>query len=152
MKHAENKQLSNNKPANIGQYIRRAREQRGWSLSRLADAVGLHHSYLSRVESGSFRPSPEKLQRIAVVLELNYEDLFAIAGYHVPEGLPSFVPYLRAKYDMSQGDTQRFVEYFDRLRREQRIAERRSPEITEPDEDIDPKLAKEIEEVLRDVS
>jgi len=59
--------------------------------------VRLHPSHLSRLESGGLtQPSPEKLQLIAQILGVDYNDLFALAGYVTPDGLPSLVPYLRA--------------------------------------------------------
>jgi len=84
----------------------------------------MHPSYISRVEAEVFRqPSPEKLQRIAEYLELNYDDLCALAGYQAP-GLPDFLPYLRAKYDMNDEDARRLSEYFELLRTQHGITKR----------------------------
>ncbi len=113
----------------------------------------MHHGYISRLEADDYhQPSPEKLQRIAAILELNYDDLFAIAGYHAPEGLPSFVPYLRAKYQMTDLDARQLDGYFRRYQRQHGIVERESPRAAEPDDHIDKKLAKDIKATLRDMS
>ncbi|MFB8777150.1 helix-turn-helix domain-containing protein [Streptomyces broussonetiae] len=109
----------------LGKYIRNARMDRGISLRRLADQLHMHHSYMSRIESGALmQPSPEKLQRIAEILDLKFSDLCALAGYQAPEELPSFGPYLRAKYNMSDEDHRRLFEYFMLLRDHHGITER----------------------------
>jgi hypothetical protein len=51
------------------------------------------------VEQGQFAsPRPAKLARIASGLGLSLADVYARAGYLVPDELPSFEPYLAAKY------------------------------------------------------
>ena len=92
-------QPNGSKATRFGRYIREARERRGLSGGQLARALKMHHSYVSRLENDAFRsPSPEKLRKVAEVLELDQGDVFALAGYHRPADLPSFAPYLRAKY------------------------------------------------------
>jgi transcriptional regulator with XRE-family HTH domain len=99
MQQPENKQSSKVKPASLGAFIRGQRAARHISQEQLAERLAIHRTYLSRLESGEYRrPSLELLQRIARVLEVDYRDLFTMCGYDRPEGLPSFVPYLRAKY------------------------------------------------------
>jgi transcriptional regulator with XRE-family HTH domain len=112
-------------PLTIGEYIRRAREKKGLSGRRLAAMINMHHGYLSRLEAGDYkRPSPEILERIASALDLNYDDLFAITGQHAPSGLPSFVPYIRAKYEVDDETLRKLNEYFNTLRAEHKITER----------------------------
>ena len=113
----------------------------------------MHHSYVTRLESGAFKQaSPEKLQRIAAILELNYEDLFAIAGYPAPETLPSFIPYLRAKYNLTDRDLIRLGEYFTLLRAQHGITVRRSPRAHSSELNIDDDLAQDITQTVQDLS
>jgi transcriptional regulator with XRE-family HTH domain len=112
-------------PLSIGEYIRRAREQKGISGRRLAATINMHHGYLARLEAGDYkRPSPEILERIAAALNLPYDDLFAITGQHAPSGLPGFVPYIRAKYEVDDETLLKLNAYFNRLREEHKIRER----------------------------
>lgn len=111
-------------PATLGEVIRQAREQRNISVRRLSAELHMHQSYISRVEAGVFKqPSPEKIQRIAEHLELDYNDLCALAGYQAP-GLPGFLPYLRTKYDMTDEDARNLSNHFNRLRKQHGITER----------------------------
>ncbi len=124
MKQHENKNGARATPVTLGEYIRQARERRDISARKLSEELHMHPSYISRVEAGNFKqPSPEKLQRIAEYLELDYDDLCALAGYRAP-GLPDFLPYLRAKYDMNDDDARRLGDYFEFLRSQHGITKR----------------------------
>ncbi len=73
----------------LGEYIRAQRETLGISQRRLAGRIGLHHSYLARLEAGDYaQPAPAVLHRIAEALDLEPEDLFALAGHTIPHELP----------------------------------------------------------------
>ncbi len=52
-------------PRQIGSIIQRARKQRGWSQSQLAERAGLRQATISQVESGE---KPAKLGTILAVL------------------------------------------------------------------------------------
>lgn len=128
MDHAENKDTVPAMARSIGAYIRQAREKKGLSLRGLAAEVSLHPSYITRLETDRLRqPSPEKLQRIAEVLGVDHGDLFALAGYRAPQHLPSLMPYLRARYRMTDETAQQLADYFEILKRERRIVERQKP-------------------------
>ncbi len=125
MQESKHKNLPEGPTRSLGTLIRQAREAKGMSLRQLADALYLHYSYVSRLERDAFRkPSPEVLQRIATLLDIDRDDLFALAGYLAPEHLPRFHPYLRAKYRMDDHVAQRLCDYFDRLKKEHGIVER----------------------------
>jgi len=68
----------------FGEYLRAARKSAGLSQVKLAMAVGLHYTYVSKVESGAVPPfGPETLEKIALVLGVNWEYLFEAADYCV---------------------------------------------------------------------
>lgn len=93
------------KAQQLGALIKKEREAKGLSIRGLAAAVGIDPSAVLHFERGSVgSPDPKKLLRIARTLEIPVEDLYALAGYTAPEGLPEFVPYLRAKYDVELPD------------------------------------------------
>lgn len=49
----------------LGAAVRRMREERGWTQTRLADAAGMTQSALARFESGGTVPTLALLERIA---------------------------------------------------------------------------------------
>ena len=117
----------------LGSRLRAARDEAGLSIRRLAERVGVHHATVSRIESGEFQqPAPEILQRLAGALEIDVADLLALAGYTIPEGLPSLPAYLRAKYRMPPEAAAQLSEYFDYLSGKYGIE-------VEPDPDVRPK-------------
>ncbi len=59
----------------VGLNLQRLRRQRGLSQEELADRAKVHQTYLSGVETGKRNPSIEVLQRIAVALKADIEDL-----------------------------------------------------------------------------
>ena len=82
----------------LGNYLRAAREQAGVSQRQLASRVGIHNSYLARLESGeNDSPAAELLQRIADVLEVSSTDLMAFIGVKPPDGMHELGPYLRGQ-------------------------------------------------------
>jgi transcriptional regulator with XRE-family HTH domain len=103
--------------AGLGEYIQARRQARELSLEDAAQASGLDRSYWSRLERGMYEtPSPRHLQKVARALDVPIEDLYGLAGYGVPERLPSFTPYLRAKYDLPPEAIRDLEKYFELLR------------------------------------
>lgn len=109
---------TDSKNLTLGDYIRARRTSRGLSLNDVAAASGLHFSYWSKLEAGQYdAPSPKHLLTIARTLGVDAEDLYGLAGYAIPERLPTFKPYLRAKYGELPPEAVADLErYFDLLR------------------------------------
>jgi transcriptional regulator with XRE-family HTH domain len=83
----------------LARVISKTREEKGMSMRKLAEAAGLTHSFIAKLEGGQFQSvSLRSLDSLAGALELPREDLFSLAGYNVPKELPTFAPYLRARY------------------------------------------------------
>lgn len=83
----------------LGDYLKTARTERGWSAHELSRRTGIHPSTIIRIEDGEFNnPRPEKLAVIAEELGLSLADVYARANYATPSDLPSLTPYLRTKY------------------------------------------------------
>jgi transcriptional regulator with XRE-family HTH domain len=99
-------------PVRLEDVLRSARQASGLSIRRLAERAGLHHAGLARIELGEQRPTPDTLLALARVLELDEADLFALAGYRLPNRLPSFPAYLRAKYQMPDEAAVQLNEFF----------------------------------------
>ncbi|MCE7550870.1 helix-turn-helix domain-containing protein [Streptomyces thermodiastaticus] len=58
-----------------GQAIRRQREERGYGLRRFAEAAGISHSHLSRIERGQRGAQPEVMARIAELIGCRITDI-----------------------------------------------------------------------------
>lgn len=107
----------------LGHFIARYRKEAGLSQEALAAEAQVTGSTILRLERGEFaRPDPEKLERIARALGFDAEDLFALAGYVAPGGLPTFGPYLRTKFGEQLPDEarQKLETYFEQIRQEYR--------------------------------
>jgi len=77
--------------------LKERREALGLSVRGLADELSVAPSTILRFEDGTRRPTPELIKRLAKVLKTNGDELLALANHK----LPTFAPYLRAKYDLS---------------------------------------------------
>jgi transcriptional regulator with XRE-family HTH domain len=82
----------------LGQHIKRLREDRGLNVRGLAAKAGLTGSAVSRVENGKRTPALDTLKAIASALDVPLTDMFAMSGYLGPYDLPSLTPYLHARY------------------------------------------------------
>ena len=107
-------------PSTLAEYLRTAREKAGISQRQLASRIGIHNSYLARLESGeTANPAAELLQKIAEVLEISSTDLLAFIGVKPSEGLPELAPYLRAKYQLDEAAVRELAEHMRRLAEKQ---------------------------------
>lgn len=101
----------------LGRLLRARREELGLSTRQLAEQADMNDATIVRIEQGAFAaPRPDKLSRIAEALGLSLADVFALADYTVPHDLPTFAPYLRAKYRTLPPKALRELQnYFDDL-------------------------------------
>lgn len=75
----------------FGQRLREKRIEKGYSLRRFAELVGVSPTYLSQVEQGHCDPpTAERVRRMAEILGENADDLTALAG-RVPDDLPAII-------------------------------------------------------------
>ena len=109
--------MSPNDQQGLGDELRRRRAAAGLTVRGLAERSGLTPATVSRLETGQIdTPKPDHLQRLARALDADIEDLYALAGYAMPEGLPEFAPYLRTKYGLPDQAVAQLDEYFQALR------------------------------------
>ena len=104
----------------LGAIIRQAREAQELSLRQLAAQVEVvDRGYLWKLERGQLlKPAPAILERLATVLGLELADLYALAEYPQPQGLPEFQPYLRAKYDLPEKAIRELERHFTEVSRQ----------------------------------
>jgi transcriptional regulator with XRE-family HTH domain len=103
----------------LGNYLRQARRSKGLTTEELATSSGVNRTTVVRLEAGSLtEPKAGTLTAVAEALRVPLADVFAQANYVAPAELPSFTPYLRAKYGELPEDAVRQMErYFTRLAR-----------------------------------
>jgi XRE family transcriptional regulator, regulator of sulfur utilization len=77
MDAAEKPNLSNAAPMALGDKLREARLQRGWSLRALGEKTGFSASFHSQVELGQSSPSLASLEKIAGALGLSLATVIA---------------------------------------------------------------------------
>jgi transcriptional regulator with XRE-family HTH domain len=101
----------------LGRLLRQRREHLGLTIRQLEELSGVDDSSIVRLENGmQSRPNIDKLDRLAKSLGLPVEDVLATAGLTRPTGLPSFRPYMRARYGQLPASAQAELErYFDQL-------------------------------------
>lgn len=103
-------------PKTLASVVREAREAAGLSIRQLATLVGLDFSVLSRIEAGKVaRPSPEVLQNLAEVLELDAAELLTFIG--VKMTLPEPKVYFRRAYGFSEREAEEAATIIAELRR-----------------------------------
>lgn len=79
--------------AGFGLTLKRFREVRRVSQSKLAERAGFDHSYVSRLESGARTPTRDAVTQLGEALELdqiNQDELLASAGF-LPRELSSLL-------------------------------------------------------------
>jgi transcriptional regulator with XRE-family HTH domain len=97
----------------LGQHLRSLREQAGWSQRKFATLVGIHHSYLARLENGkTSSPSAELLQRMAETLEIDTADLLTHIG--IKPSLPEPRVYFRHRYGLSPEQAEQAARLIER--------------------------------------
>ncbi|WP_435922296.1 helix-turn-helix domain-containing protein [Paenibacillus sp. DYY-L-2] len=99
---------------NIGERIQKIRQDRGYSLSELADKADVAKSYLSNVERGiQSNPSISFIEKIADALNVSIHSL--LYGDHSPESLLDPEWALLLQEAMASGISKRefkdFLEY-----------------------------------------
>lgn len=83
----------------LGPSIKQARTQQGFSLRRLAERSGVPRTTIERIEQEKLeRPRPDILHALGTALDVPVPDLYSLANYPTAQELPSFAPYLRARY------------------------------------------------------
>jgi transcriptional regulator with XRE-family HTH domain len=100
----------------LGEYVRSRRHAKFLSLAQAERRSGVDATYWSKLELGEYKsPNPRYLVAIAHALDLPVEELYGLAGYYLPGQLPSFAPYLRSRYHLSDPEVDELNRLFDRI-------------------------------------
>ncbi|WP_063565797.1 helix-turn-helix transcriptional regulator [Paenibacillus sp. O199] len=65
-----------NLPESVGNRMRELRKAKGWTQEQLAEAAGLHYSYIGGVERGDRNISLETLEKIINGFQVPAEEIF----------------------------------------------------------------------------
>jgi transcriptional regulator with XRE-family HTH domain len=99
MKYANQSGRPDSGGSALGDRVKAKRIAAGLTLTQLAAALDVSRPYLSRLERGEYaHPSSQVLSRIIKWMGLSVEDAYALTGTMLPNDLPSFGPYVRAKH------------------------------------------------------
>jgi transcriptional regulator with XRE-family HTH domain len=83
----------------LADMLRTKRQKRGLSAHEVARRAGVNVGTVTRIEAAQIlSPRPDSLTAIGEVLGIAATDLFAITDWLPRKELPTFRPYMRAKY------------------------------------------------------
>ncbi|GAA0993384.1 helix-turn-helix domain-containing protein [Subtercola frigoramans] len=101
----------------LGEYLQKARHTTGLTIRQLSELSGVPRTTIGKIErGGTARPRPDLLTAVGTALNVPIADLYALANYPAPHNLPSFAPYLRARYhDLSPSTVEELEHYFVKL-------------------------------------
>ena len=94
----------------FGRILRQLRTESGLGIKRLAPALRVNYSYLSKLETESMAPSAEMVQRVANYFNYDYDRLLISAG-KVPDEILAIlrenpdeaVQFLRERFGRPHG-------------------------------------------------
>lgn len=77
----------------LGEYLKKIRDELGLSLKDVYRETGISDSKLSRIENGTnvSAPTPDVLQALSKLYQINLVELYLIVGYLDEEALSSYV-------------------------------------------------------------
>lgn len=89
----------------LGKLIRSAREAKGLSLRALEAMTGLARTWLVYLEAGrSLEPLPDRLARVAEVLDIDPARIDSVSGDYLARSLPTVRTYFRSKDKATQAE------------------------------------------------
>jgi transcriptional regulator with XRE-family HTH domain len=102
----------------LGELIAKARAKKGLSTRALAAELGVAIGWITELENGRFLdPAPDRLARLAAVLDIEPARIDRLAKGAITEGLPAPRVYFRSKLALTPEETDKVLRYIERLRR-----------------------------------
>jgi transcriptional regulator with XRE-family HTH domain len=95
----------------FGKILRQLRNESRLGIKKLAPALGVNYSYLSKLENEAIAPSAEMVARVATYFNYDYDRLLLAAG-KVPEEILAIlrenpdeaIEFLRERFGRPHGD------------------------------------------------
>lgn len=117
--------MSKKHPKPFGDVLREKRMEKGYSLRKFAQLVGVSPTYLSQVEQNNVDPpTADRVKRMAEILGESVDDMTALAG-RLQEDLPEIIrekrempDLLRAMRGLTADQLRKVREDIERLKKE----------------------------------
>lgn len=112
----------------LGNYLARARKDRGLSLRAVESDTRISNAYLSQLETGKIKtPSPTVLHSLALRYDISYGHLMNLAGYPIPDQSDTIasnrMTELAARLgDVSSDEEEAIVQFLNLIRKRERGA------------------------------
>jgi len=105
----------------LSKLVKMRRQERGYSVRRLAEAAGISHTEIIRIEDGSRKqPSPGNLKLIAEALGIDFEEMMVSAGY-IEASTQAYVPSrLSGSDDLTPEEALKVEEFIEFLKSKRR--------------------------------
>lgn len=111
-------------PQDFSNYLKLAREKKGFSLREVERATEISNAYLSQLEQGKIRqPSPNVLYTLCQFYEISYADALRLVGYPVPDEVEDrkSVSRLSSRIGpISEEEEDALIEYLEFIRSRQK--------------------------------
>jgi transcriptional regulator with XRE-family HTH domain len=109
----------------LGIKIRELRKKRGLTQKRLAEAINIDFTYLSKIENNTlpYSPSTETLKKLSKILDVDELELLSLAG-KLPAGLDTLtkskqgVRFLRQASDVKPEEWDELLSYLEERRKQ----------------------------------
>ncbi len=89
----------------LGNYLQSIRKMQHLSLRKVNELSGISYSYLNMIEHGTRKVTPELLQKLAKLYQIDYLKLYQKAGYIEEEPHKNGIPYYASMQDYMQHST-----------------------------------------------
>ncbi len=94
--------MKQHQASRLGTLIARARQARGLSYEALARETGFNHAWLHKLEHGRIiDPAPDRVARLAELLDIDVARIDRMTGDHVSRSLPGPRVYYRSRDKLS---------------------------------------------------
>jgi transcriptional regulator with XRE-family HTH domain len=98
------------KQSKFGERLRELREEKKYSIKKLATTLGVNYTYVSKIENNRSIPSSEVIEKLATVFNVDISELKLQAG-KIPDDVMDIlknnpkevIEYLRREFGDSQG-------------------------------------------------
>jgi transcriptional regulator with XRE-family HTH domain len=108
----------NERPRDIGEFIRELRRSARISLRQLAEQAGVSNPYLSQIERGLRKPSAEVLAQLASALRVSTPVMYLRAGLLDAKDNPGVLAAIAADPDLTIAQKQSLTQIYETFRRE----------------------------------
>ena len=89
----------------LGNYLQSIRKAQHLSLRKVNELSGISYSYLNMIEHGTRKVTPELLQKLARLYQMDYLELYQKAGYLEEKPHKNGIPYYAGMQDYMQHST-----------------------------------------------